>query len=145
MLENMLPYSLTYSPHKKRHRVDSDRRIDSSAVVTAFMRELRWQQGKLRSLDIKYKEDADYIRDFMNNPFMASEFGSLLNIQSQHQNWQSFEYIQSNLGRGYMFYFICSSCDSRVKFLYKPDPESPYWCRKCHGLEYPKGFSNQVN
>ena len=43
---------------------------------------------------------------------------------------------RSNLGKGYVFWFLCNLCSRRVKYLYVPRFTEEWACRKCHRLSY---------
>jgi len=45
-------------------------------------------------------------------------------------------YTKSNLGKGFVFWFVCNICGRRVKYLYFPSSSSILACRRCHKLTY---------
>ncbi len=45
-------------------------------------------------------------------------------------------YTKSNLGKGYIFWFICNQCGRRVRILYMPTFSEYALCRTCHILRY---------
>lgn len=47
-------------------------------------------------------------------------------------------YTKSNLGKGFVFWFICNVCGKRVKYLYFPPNSTVLACRNCHRLTYDK-------
>ncbi len=52
-------------------------------------------------------------------------------------------YTKSNLGKGFIFWFICNLCGRRVKYLYFPPNSSILACRSCHRLTYDKQNESQ--
>ncbi|MEI6396589.1 MAG: hypothetical protein WCO48_00735 [Candidatus Taylorbacteria bacterium] len=53
-----------------------------------------------------------------------------------NKSQQKVDYVSSNLDKGYIFYFICSGCRRRVKYLYEHDPFDSPLCRVCCKLGY---------
>lgn len=45
-------------------------------------------------------------------------------------------YTLSNLGKGFIFWFVCNGCGRRVRFLYIPPHSEDFLCRVCHRLVY---------
>ena len=132
----------TLSPHHPKNntqrKIRGLQRIDSNAAVTAFLKELKADYPDylyFKRLMVSTEQELELLIDMLNNPKMRV-YGSLMNVQSHHQYWQSFSYVKSNLGRGYIFYFICDGCERRVKHLYMPDGSSQFLCRLCHRLYY---------
>jgi hypothetical protein len=125
-------------PHKYEGRmIDQAYSISSFDAQLAFMREfweLRGERTRLKDLRIRSLAEAETIKNMMNNP--SNFFTSLQNIQSYHQNWQTFDFVPSNLGRGYLFYFVCDRCERRVKYLYMLSNSHVYLCRTCCKLKY---------
>lgn len=60
------------------------------------------------------------------------------NIEFSEQNRAKLTYTKSNLGKGYIFWFICNLCERRVRFLYIPSSSQILACRICHRLAYDK-------
>lgn len=51
-------------------------------------------------------------------------------------NEQEVGYVHSNLGRGFLWYFICNHCGRRAKLLYRYNYAKPPLCRLCLGIDY---------
>ena len=109
-------------PIKQTQVQDEERlieRIDIYDYLRTFLRELSNKEEK--QTEIKTELDALRVKDLMNVPTNTT-FKSLENIRNGQPYWkyQEVDCIPSNLGRsrGYLFYFICNSCERRVKFLY---------------------------
>lgn len=121
----------------ERHKASEVPHIDSAAVVRALIRELRDGCPALQDFKgsrIRTKDEADWLLRNLND-----EDG--MHLQSLQALWHGgtriqFTYVPSNLGEGYLFYFICESCSRRVKRLYMPQAHWRWLCRECHRLTY---------
>jgi len=114
------------------------RRIDIFDYVRAFIRELEKLEGKTR-IKLNSEFDTERIKGLMNIP-KNTTFKSLTDMRSGQAFWkyQEVDYVRSNLGsgKGALFYFICSRCDRRVKYLYFYTELEPPLCRQCCQLPY---------
>ena len=69
-------------------------------------------------------------------------FKSLQLMHRGFHDWheQELKFTASNLGRGYVAYFVCNRCLKSVKFLYYNQDGDNYFeqplCRMCCGLKY---------
>lgn len=94
-------------------------RIDISDYLRTFLHDL--SSLEKRPVEVKTELDALRIHGLMNNP-KNTRFKSMNNLTSGQPYWkyQEIAYVPSNLGRGrgYLFYFICYSCERRTKYLY---------------------------
>lgn len=130
-----------YPNHYRYRRIDRCHRIDATDTVFAVLQEvlsrniLRPDGVVLSGARIRTTLEAAWVLSTLNNP--NPHYVSLRNIQSPRQNWQMFKLLPSNLGKGFLFYFICTRCQSSVKHLYIPDGQDIYMCRNCHKLSYP--------
>lgn len=88
----------------------------------------------LKMMKIKTLERANYIKELLNTP--NTKFETPFILYKQHYEWPEVDFIPSNLGKGFIFYFICNGCGRKVKYLYEPRENSQYLCRICHGLHY---------
>lgn len=59
-------------------------------------------------------------------------------VDYSEPNYIKLTYTKSNLGKGYVFWFICKYCNRRVKYLYFPPNSTLLACRNCHRLTYDK-------
>lgn len=55
---------------------------------------------------------------------------------TEHMNPMNLTYTRSNLGKGFIFWFICNLCGRRVRYLYFPPNSEVMACRRCHRLAY---------
>lgn len=122
--------------------IGSAYKISSTDFIVGFISEIRERSkaelGWLEGSRIRNEAEADTLLSWINTGG-AKSYNALLNIQSQHDNWQQMTYIPSNLGhrKGYIFYFICNGCEERVKYLYMLKSSSIFRCRECNNLRYP--------
>ena len=119
-------------------------RIDIADYLRTFLRELSKLEHK--NAEIKSELDALRVKGLMNVPANTT-FKSLEDIRNGQPYWkyQEVDYVPSNLGRGrgYIFYFICYSCERRVKFLYFHTYVEPPMCRQCYRLPYTRSPYSQ--
>ncbi len=57
---------------------------------------------------------------------------------TEHMNPMKLAYTRSNLGKGFIFWFICNLCGKKVRYLYFPPNSEVMACRSCHRLAYKK-------
>ena len=132
-------------PYQYRNRrIDLVPKIDAKDALFAFLNELetRRQNGliipegfNLRDYKIRTYEEAEWVKSTVNTP--QSRFNSLFCLQVYHQAWQHWDYLPSNLGMGYVFFFVCGNCTRLLRHLYMPDGQFRYLCRQCYKLSYP--------
>lgn len=112
-------------------------RIDISDYLRTFLHDLSKLEN--RPVEVKTELDALRIQGLMNNP-KNTRFKSMNDLTSEQPYWkyQEVAYVPSNLGRGhgYLFYFICYSCERKTKYLYFHSYLEPPVCRKCQRLPY---------
>jgi hypothetical protein len=120
----------------------------------------KWIIGRIERINI-----TDYLRIFLlklatkekgscnlSEKFQAERIKGLLNIANNtafksigeietgipYWNEQRVDYVPSNLGRGFLFYFICNQCGRRVKYLFEYSSIKEPVCRRCCRLSYKK-------
>ncbi len=114
------------------------RRIDIFDYVRTFVRELEQLENSPR-IRFNNEFDLERVKGLMNIP-KNTTFKSLNDMRSGQPFWryQEVDYVLSNLGkgRGALFYFLCTRCNLRVKYLYFYTELEPPLCRKCCQLPY---------
>ena len=127
----------------QRPRINACERVDISEFVRQFRVEF---DEKERSVQRQHPEwrvtpVSEYapheFKDFINAPDSRYDFPSLRKIQQGNEFYQEVDTVHSNLGKGYLFFFKCTGCSRRAKYLYRPTPDKPFMCRICHHLKYP--------
>lgn len=112
-------------------------RIDISGYLRTFLNELSKREGQ--RVEISTEMEALRVKELMNIP-KNTTFKSLSDLRSEQPYWheQGVDCIPSNLGKqkGFIFYFLCTRCDQRVKHLYFYDSLEPPVCRQCCRLPY---------
>jgi hypothetical protein len=90
-----------------------------------------------RKLTIRTRSDADHFKSVFNDP-KNTTFKSMRDIQTGDPFWnrQLVDYALSNLGRGFIFYFVCNWCKRKVKYLYLDTYLDAPLCRKCSRFPY---------
>ena len=89
---------------------------------------------ELTNFRIRTRQEADYVLGIMNSPTLGHR--TLTHIQGRNQPWQQFTYVPSNLGRGYIFSFICNHCLRSVRYLHLQAGLGEYRCQYCSGMKY---------
>jgi hypothetical protein len=112
-------------------------RISISDYLRAFLQELYTMES--RRTELRTLGEASRIKGLMNIP-ENTLFKSLNDIRSGQPYWneQEVDFVPSNLGknRGFIFYFICNSCQRRVRHLYFLSSIDEPLCRVCSRLHY---------
>jgi hypothetical protein len=133
------------SRYEEMGQAEIKNRINIFVYLRRFLDELWQLEGSKTKLTSEF--DALRVKGLMNNP-KNTTFKSLNDMRSGQPFWreQEVDYIVSNLGKGkgYIFYFICTRCDRRVKYLYEYSFFDPPLCRKCCQIPYrPKTYSER--
>ncbi len=125
-----------FNPYKYKQRptVDGVTRIDCTALIRKFLQERasKYDADLAKLFVIRTEEDAIRLRDELNHgiPYYQS-----LHVPV-HDTALQFDFVKSNLDKGFIFYFVCTSCERRVKYLYQLIDGSELRCRSCHQLTY---------
>jgi len=104
-----------YCLEHKQHE-EADRRMNFDLNNEYSVKELIWKIEKYQTINIIQK----------NND--TTEFSE--------PNKVKLTYTISNLGKGFVFWFICNICGKKVRYLYFPPHTSVSACRTCHRLAY---------
>ena len=126
-------------PFDKRPLTENSQRISASAFIRFSY--LQIKQGvadnKRKLVDLRREE-------FVKELIKIIESGSVLNLKQEingeieytDPNKVKMTYTRSNLGKGFVFWFICGVCGRRVRYLYIPPNSQVSACRICHKLAY---------
>ncbi len=108
-----------------------------------------------RSLAIKIKEDYGEGFDFSTEEGVkhfldtTNKKGGIERTYQENKETKKevhkliLTYTKSNLGRGFIFWFICDRCGKKAKYLYSPPYTCKFFCRNCHRLAYHKQNLNK--
>ena len=121
--------------HQNKWLIDQISRINITDYLRIFLLELsRHEKRPLIKLRIRF--EAERVKGLLNIA-KNTPFKSFRDIQGiPYWDDQPVDYIPSNLGRGYLFYFLCTHCGRRVKYLYEYSLASEPICRKCCRITY---------
>jgi hypothetical protein len=114
-------------------------RISPSYYLKCFLNELSEMESN--KIIINNLGVASQIKLLLNSGVVLS-FKSLQKLHNGFCDWyrQGVDFVPSNLGRGYVWYFLCNKCDRRAKFLYYREDFAGYasepLCRICGSLQY---------
>lgn len=123
-------FSLRYG---KRPVVEESQKIGAGVCVRNFLFEAKKKYNLKAQSDVK-----GLIADM--------ETGTNINLKQDNHGELSYSepnnikltYSKSNLGKGFVFWFVCNLCNRRVKYLYFPPNSTILACRNCHRLTYDK-------
>lgn len=123
-------FSLRYG---KRPVVEESQKIGVGACVRSFLFETK------KKYDLNDEASVKALIGDM-------EIGTNINLKQDYYgkvdysepNNVKLTYTKSNLGIGFVFWFICDICSRRVKYLYFPPNSTVLACRNCHRLTYDK-------
>ena len=94
---------------------------------------------KQDNLDLNKEDD---IKELISRVEMGTTFNLKQEkwgeVEYSEPNSVKMTYTRSNLGRGFIFWFICNLCGRRVRYLYFPPNSQILACRRCHKLAYEK-------
>lgn len=123
----------------KRPIIENSQRISATVFVRNFYLELirKVPAGKRDKHGLTKEE---FVKDLIKK--VESE--STINLKQEvngkieftEQNKVKMTYTRSNLGKGFIFWFICEVCGRKVRYLYIPPNSQVSACRACHRLAY---------
>lgn len=104
--------------------------------LDSFLEELGAIEG--RHMKINTFSEADRIKALLNMPPRNGRFRDLNDFRNGYPAWseQKFDYVVSNLNRGYIFYFLCNRCERKCRYLYYISSRFQPFCRTCCRLRY---------
>jgi hypothetical protein len=101
------------------------------SVFNEFLR----KQGK-PPLDLNIEDDVVWL---INASIKYTHINRAIGLNDPvkpMENKVALTYTKSNLGKGYIFWFICNQCQNKVRILYMPEYSDYTLCRNCHNLQY---------
>lgn len=122
-----------------RPAIGEVQRISVSALLRKLQVELRAKYADDAWMRIRTDTEAEIIKGIMNEQSYKYE---ALEVP-QHDTALRFDYVKSNLGKGYIFYFVCK-CERRVLHLYQTSKGQQLFCRHCAHLRYKKVTSRKT-
>ncbi|MFC1727569.1 hypothetical protein ACFL0Y_03530 [Patescibacteria group bacterium] len=130
----------------KRPVVENSQRVSVSVMVRNSFLEFKKaaSEEKKKKFDLK---NEDFVKDLIE----MIESGSTLNLKQESNGEVEFTkpnkiklaYTKSNLGKGFVFWFICQVCGRKVRYLYFPPNSQTCACRICHRLAYKQQNENK--
>ncbi len=139
MKRNYTYPGLNYLRYHTRERVGQVERIDASVVLDTFIQEQKGNPSIGLPLDgrIRNEEMADKLLAHLNDPGTMLDSKVLSILNRYQEEWLAWQYVRSNLRKGFLFYFSCTYCGQNAKFLYSFEYKLALKCWKCWGLRYP--------
>jgi len=87
-----------------------------------------------RVFDLRNQREVQNMLQMLNEPNNTSLFGR--SIGDYQWGQQRVDFVPSNLGRGFLFYFRCMGCNRRTKYLYAFTDLAKPLCHHCCRLKY---------
>lgn len=120
--------------------VATSKKINVASFIKESSRPLKdfYKNTNNQELDLNREEHIkDFIRLVQQNVTVnLTQQNGLKVEQTSILNKVNLTYTKSNLGSGYVFWFVCSGCNNKVRHLYFPPYSEHMLCRKCHRLRY---------
>lgn len=127
----------------KRPLVETSQKISAAICVRNFLFELK-DKAIEKNFDLNCEED---IKNLLRKVELGTTFSlkqeKYGNVEFTEPNNVKMTYTKSNLGKGFVFWFICNICGRRVRFLYIPPNSKITACRICHRLVYDQQNDNK--
>lgn len=128
-------FSLRYG---KRPVVEESQKISAAICVRNYLFE-RTVSIVSHKLDLNNEQDVkELISEIESGTTFNLKQGNGTDTDFTEPNRVKLTYSKSNLGKGFVFWFICNICSRRVKYLYFPPNSIVLACRNCHRLTYDK-------
>jgi hypothetical protein len=130
----------------KRPTIENSQVISASVFVRNFYLQLKLK-AKEKETEVEDLRDEDFVKDLIE----MIEGCSSINLKQENNgqveytepNKIKLTYTRSNLGKGFVFWFICGCCGRKVLYLYIPPNTQIAACRKCHRLAYSQQNENK--
>lgn len=130
----------------KRPLIENSQSISASVFVRNYYLELKQYEpvGNKGSFNLK---DEHFVKDLIGKIEQNSTFNLKQEINGKTEftepNKILLTYTKSNLGKGFVFWFICGVCGRKVRYLYIPPNSEVSACRICHRLTYGQQNDNK--
>lgn len=124
----------------KKPVVENAQRTNASVFVrynlVSLADQFKSQYGKEINLSDEgtFREFLDLIENRITVNLKQERNGS---FEYSEPNHVKLTFTRSNLGRGFVVWFLCS-CGRKARNMYIPPSDSRFLCRKCHRLNYEK-------
>ncbi|MEK7622309.1 MAG: hypothetical protein AAB430_00430 [Patescibacteria group bacterium] len=124
----------------KRPVVEDSQKISASVCVRNFL----FKNKGFIEFDLKTEEGVknliQQIECYVTFNLKQENFGK---TEFTEPNSVKMTYTRSNLGKGFIFWFVCVVCGRKVRYLYIPPNSQVSACRKCHRLTYDQQNDNK--
>jgi len=88
-----------------------------------------------KEIELNKEDDVKLFVELVKNSITINQ---TIGDKTTKSNPVEITYTKSNLGKGFVFWFVCNRCKSKVRDLYCPLNSEDFLCRKCHRLAYTK-------
>jgi len=132
--------------YDKRPLIENSQSINASVFVRNYYLDLK-KNGFTDSKDSINLKDENFVKELIGK----IEQNSTFNLKQENNGRMEFTepnkvkltYTKSNLGKGFVFWFICGVCGRKVRYLYISPSSEVSACRRCHRLVYDKQNDNK--
>jgi len=125
----------------KKPLVEECQALRVSNSIRSIYLQVKDNYKKQYGKDVDFKDESS-IRKFID--LVKNTIGVNFTQETNNEVYQSkpnpinLTYTKSNLGKGFIFWFICNGCGRKVRFLYFTPYSEELLCRTCHRLTYRK-------
>jgi len=127
--------------YNKRPLVEECQVIRVSNSIRSQYFQVKDSYKNLYGKDVDF-QDEESVKKFINlvKGSIRINFTQTVNNETYQSkpNPINLTYTKSNLGKGFIFWFICNGCGRKVRFLYFTPYSEELLCRNCHHLAYEK-------
>lgn len=127
----------------KRPLVEDSQKISAGVCVRNFLLDCK-NTAIYKNFDLNCETD---VKDLLRQIEMGTSFNLKQEkdgeVEYSEPNKVKMTYTKSNLGKGYIFWFICNICGRRIRYLYIPPNSQITACRICHRLTYEQQNDNK--
>lgn len=123
--------------YDKKPLVEFTNRINISSTIRKLELDLSdaFRNSHNKEIDLNSESDVKLFTDLIKS---TTTINQTIGDKTTKSNSVEIAYTPSNLGRGFIFWFVCNRCKSKVRDIYCPSNSEDFLCRKCHRLAYTK-------
>lgn len=117
--------------------VEDTSKINISTTIRKLVLDLSEGYKNIHQKEIELNKEDD-VKSFVELVKKSIKINQTIGDKTTKVNPVEITYTKSNLGKGFIFWFVCNRCNSKVRHLYCPQHSEDFLCRKCHRLAYEK-------
>ena len=128
-------FNLSYN---KKHIVEESQQVNAISVINNYLLD-RKQQKDSKKVDMNSEEQvSDLLKEAESNITINLRQNEGVGREPSYSTLNNIKFMhtKSNLGRGFIFWFMCNLCNKKKRYLYFPPNSEVLACRTCHNLSY---------